>query len=97
MVGPLLMRGVFFFNRGVGKDVFRNFFGAENILQQQVEAESKKDESQECNQDQEKRKGRKDYSQMVRFFGRRLFSSRGVFPMSAMALGFFSRGREGVK
>jgi hypothetical protein len=26
---------------------------------------------------------------MVRFFGRRLFFSRGVFPLSAMALGVF--------
>jgi hypothetical protein len=41
MVGPLPMRDVFFFSRGVGKDVFRNFFGAEDILRQQVEAEIK--------------------------------------------------------
>jgi hypothetical protein len=41
VVGPLLRRGVFFFSRGVGKDVFRNFFGTENILQQQVKAEIK--------------------------------------------------------
>jgi hypothetical protein len=41
VVDPLLRRGVFFFNRGVGKDVFRNFFGAENIFRQQVEAEIK--------------------------------------------------------
>jgi hypothetical protein len=33
--------------------------------------------------------GREDYSQMVRFFGGRLFSSHGVFSLSAMALGFF--------
>jgi hypothetical protein len=41
MVGPLLMRSVFFFSRGVGADVLRNFFSAENVLQQQVEAEIK--------------------------------------------------------
>jgi hypothetical protein len=41
MVGPLLMRGVFFFSRGVGKDVFMNFFSAENILRQQVKTEIK--------------------------------------------------------
>jgi hypothetical protein len=43
--------------------------------------------------------GREDYSQMFHFFGRRLFSSQGVFPLSAMALRVFSReGRqEGVK
>jgi hypothetical protein len=41
MVGPLLMRGVLFFSRGVRKDVFRNFFSAKNILQQQVETEIK--------------------------------------------------------
>jgi hypothetical protein len=42
--------------------------------------------------------GREDYSRMVHFFGRRLFSSRGVFPLFAIALGFFpGRGRrEGV-
>jgi hypothetical protein len=41
----------------------------------------------------------KDYSRMVRFFDWKLFSSHGVFPLSAMALGLFSRegGREGVK
>jgi hypothetical protein len=39
-----------------------------------------------------KRKGmrRRDYSRMVRFFDGRLFSSRGFFPLSAMALGVFS-------
>jgi hypothetical protein len=41
MVGPLLGLGVFLFSRGVRKDAFRNFFGAENILWQQVEAEIK--------------------------------------------------------
>jgi hypothetical protein len=42
---------------------------------------------------------RKDYSQMVRFFGGMMFSSTGCFPLSAMALGVFlwrrrTRGRE---
>jgi hypothetical protein len=99
VVGLLLMRGVLFFSRGVGKDVLRNFFSTENILQQQVEAEMKKDESRDCNQDQKKGMGREDYSRMGRFFGRRLYSSCGVFPLSVMALGVFSgRGRrEGVK
>jgi arginine exporter protein ArgO len=42
MVGPLLMRSVFFFfSLGVGADVLRNFFSAENVLRQQVEAEIK--------------------------------------------------------
>jgi hypothetical protein len=53
---------------------------------------SKKDESRGCNQDQEIRMGREDYSRMVRFFGGRLFSSQDVFLLSAMALGFFSEG-----
>jgi hypothetical protein len=60
----------------------------------------KKDESRDCNQDQEKRSmRRRDYSRMVRFFDGRLFSSRGFFPLSAIALGVFSGGggREGVK
>jgi hypothetical protein len=35
MVGPLLMRSVFFFSRGVGADVLRNFFSAESVLWQQ--------------------------------------------------------------
>jgi hypothetical protein len=39
VVGPLFRRGVFFFSRGVEKDVLRDFFGAENILRQQVEVE----------------------------------------------------------
>jgi hypothetical protein len=38
MVDPLLMRSVFFLIQGVGV-VLRNFFGAENVLRQQVEAE----------------------------------------------------------
>jgi hypothetical protein len=42
---------------------------------------------------------RENYSQMVHFFDGRLFSSHGVFPLSAMALGVFSGGggREEVK
>jgi hypothetical protein len=38
MVGPMLMRNIFFFSRGVRADVLRNFFSAENVLWQQVEA-----------------------------------------------------------
>jgi hypothetical protein len=40
MVGPLLMRSAFF-SLAVGVDVLRNFFNAENVLRQQVEAEIK--------------------------------------------------------
>jgi hypothetical protein len=49
---------------------------------------SKTDESQDCNQDQEKGMGEGDYSLMVRLFGGELLSSHGFFPLSAMALGF---------
>jgi hypothetical protein len=64
-----------------------------------LKLKSKKDESRDCNQDQEKGMGREDYSRMVHFFGGRLFSSHGVFPLSTMALGVFSGGgrREGMK
>jgi hypothetical protein len=64
-----------------------------------LKLKSKKDESRDCNQDQEKGMRRRDYSRMVRFFDGRLFSSHGVFHLSAMALGVFSgEGRlEGVK
>jgi hypothetical protein len=46
--------------------------------------------------------GREDYSRMVCFFGGRLFSSHGVFPLFAMALGVFfwrrkTRGNEMMK
>jgi hypothetical protein len=60
---------------------------------------SKKDESRDCNQDQEKGMGREDYSRMARLFSERLFSSHGVFLLFAMALGVFSGGgrREGMK
>jgi hypothetical protein len=58
-----------------------------------LKLKSKKDESQDCNQDQEKGMRREDYSRMVRFFDGRLFSSHGVFPLFAMALGFFWRRR----
>jgi hypothetical protein len=60
---------------------------------------SKKDESRDCNQNQEKGMRREDYSRMVRFFDGKLFSSSGFFSLSAMALGVFSGrgGREGVK
>jgi hypothetical protein len=34
MVGPLLMRTVFFFSRGVGADVLKYFFSVENVLRQ---------------------------------------------------------------
>jgi hypothetical protein len=60
---------------------------------------SKKDESRNCNQNQEKGMRGKDYSRMVCFFGGKLFYSSGCFPLSAMALGVFSGrgGREVVK
>jgi hypothetical protein len=50
-------------------------------------------------ENQEKGVRRKDYSQMVRFFGGKLFSSSGCFPLSTMTLGVFSGrgGREDVK
>jgi hypothetical protein len=57
-----------------------------------LKLKSKKDESRDCNQDQEKGMGREDYTRMVRFFDGRLFSSHGVFPLSAMTLGVFSEG-----
>jgi geranylgeranyl pyrophosphate synthase len=38
---------------------------------------TKEGESLDCNQEQEKRLRRKDYSRMVRFFGGALFSSTG--------------------
>jgi hypothetical protein len=50
---------------------------------------SKKDESRDCNQNQEKGMRIEDYSRMVRFFDGKLFSSSGFFPLLAMALGFF--------
>jgi hypothetical protein len=64
-----------------------------------LKLKSNKDESRDCNQDQEKGIRRRDYSRMVRLFDGRLFSSHGVFPLSAMTLGvFFGEGRrEGVK
>jgi hypothetical protein len=64
-----------------------------------LKQKSKKDESRDCNQDREKGMRGRDYSRMVLFFNGRLFSSRGFFPLSAMALGVFPRGegREGVK
>jgi hypothetical protein len=55
---------------------------------------SKKDESRDCNQNQEKAMRREDYSRMVLFFDGKLFSSSCCFPLSAMALGVFS-GRGG--
>jgi hypothetical protein len=64
-----------------------------------LKLKSKKDESRDCDQDQERGMRRRDYSRIVRFFDGRLFSSRGFFPLSAMALGVFSGGggRDGVK
>jgi hypothetical protein len=53
---------------------------------------SKKDESRDCNRNQEKVMRREDYSRMVRFFDGKLFSSNGFFPLSAMASGVFSGG-----
>jgi hypothetical protein len=54
---------------------------------------SKKVESRDFNQDQEKGMRREDYCRMVRFFDGGLFSSHGDFPLSAMALGVFWRRR----
>jgi hypothetical protein len=50
---------------------------------------SKKDESLDCDQNQEKGMRREDYSRMVRFFDGELFSSSGFFLLSAMTLGVF--------
>jgi hypothetical protein len=60
---------------------------------------SKKDESRDFNQNQEKGMRREDYSRMVRFFDWKLFFSSNCFPFLAVALGVFSGrgGREGLK
>jgi hypothetical protein len=59
---------------------------------------SKKDESRDCNQDQEKGMRREDYSRMVRFFDGGLFSSHGVSPNPPWLWGFSGGGgREEVK
>jgi hypothetical protein len=60
---------------------------------------SEKDESRDCNQDQEKGMRRRDYSRMVRFFDGKLFSSSGFSPHPPWPWGFFcgGGGREGVK
>jgi hypothetical protein len=50
---------------------------------------SKKDESRDCDQNQEKGMRREDYARMVRFFDGELFSSSGFFLLSAMTLGVF--------
>jgi hypothetical protein len=90
VVGPLLMRGVLFFSRGVRKDGSGISSVPKVSSGSRLKLKSKKDESWDCNQDQKKGMGREDYSRMVLFFGRRLFSSCGVFTLSAMALGIFS-------
>jgi hypothetical protein len=54
-----------------------------------LKLKSNKDESRDCNQDQEKGIGREDYSRMVRFFGGRRFSSHGVSPCPPWLWGFF--------
>jgi hypothetical protein len=41
VVGPLFRCGVFFFNRGIREDVFRNLFSSKDFLWEQVEAENK--------------------------------------------------------
>jgi hypothetical protein len=54
---------------------------------------SKKDESRDCNQNQEKEMRREDYSRMVRFFDGKQFSWSGCFPLVRHGLGgFFGRG-----
>jgi hypothetical protein len=32
MVGPLFRCGIFFFNRGIGKDVLKDLFGTKDFL-----------------------------------------------------------------
>jgi hypothetical protein len=54
-----------------------------------LKLKSEKEGSRDCSQVREEGMRRKDYSRMVRFFGGGLFSSHGVFPLSAMALGVF--------
>jgi hypothetical protein len=80
-------------------DVFKYFFGTEISFDSRLKLRSEKNESRDCNQDQEKEMRRRDYSRTIRFFDGRLFSAHGVFPSSTMALGVFSwrrrtRGRE---
>jgi hypothetical protein len=55
---------------------------------------SKKDESRDCYQNQEKGMRREDYFQMVRFFDGKLFSSSGFFPLSAITLGVLSEEKD---
>jgi hypothetical protein len=39
MVDLLFQRGVFFFSRGIGEDVFRDLFGSQDFFREQVKAE----------------------------------------------------------
>jgi hypothetical protein len=41
VVGILFRRGVFFFGRGIRKDVLRNLFSSKNLLWEQVKAGNK--------------------------------------------------------
>jgi hypothetical protein len=50
---------------------------------------SKKDESRDCNQNQEKGMRREDNSRMVRFFDGKLISSSGFPPCPPWPWGFF--------
>jgi hypothetical protein len=50
---------------------------------------SKKDESRDCNQNQEKGMRREDYSRMVHFFDGKLFSSSGFSLCPPWPWGFF--------
>jgi hypothetical protein len=53
-----------------------------------LKLKSKKNESQDCNQDQEKQMRRRDYSKMVLSFDGRLFSLHGVSPCPPWLWGF---------
>jgi hypothetical protein len=65
MIGPLFRCGVFFFSRGVGEDVLKDFLSTEDFIWYRSRLESRKDESRDCNQNQEKGMRRKDYSSLL--------------------------------
>jgi hypothetical protein len=92
------MCSVFFFGRGVGADVHRDFFSAEDVLRQQAEAEIKERCITRLQSRSRRRNEKKRLLSDDSLLWWRVVLLAWFFPLSAMALGVFSGGRrEAVK
>jgi hypothetical protein len=100
VVGLLFRRGVFFISRGIKEDVLGNFFSSKDLLWEKIMARNKRRWIMRLQLRAKERIEKENLLSNCSLLWWVLLSSIGFFPLSAMALGFFSSreaGREDMR